>query len=178
MIRKTDSLARTLRLISTFAVAVAAAVAEERQCPGCRIVVSIPDHTLALLDGDRVLHTWPIATGKESTPSPQGDFRIVNRVRNPVWYGPHQVTPPGSHNPLGTRWMGLSARGYGIHGTNDPRSIGRSASHGCIRMRNQDVEELFDMVPVGVSVRLTGTPPAPTTQTAAAPPAKSTAATD
>ena len=64
------------------------------------------------------------------------------------------VIPPGKANPLGTRWIGLSRKGYGIHGTNNPRSIGRRASHGCIRMRNRDVEELFEMVAVGDRVEI------------------------
>ena len=62
--------------------------------------------------------------------------------------------PPGKCNPLGTRWLGLSRKGYGIHGTNRPNSIGRNASHGCIRMRNREVEELFKMVAVGEKVEL------------------------
>jgi len=61
---------------------------------------------------------------------------------------------PGPANPLGTRWMGLGYKGYGIHGTNRPHSIGKAASHGCIRMRNHDVEELFELVQVGDPVDL------------------------
>ena len=67
-----------------------------------------------------------------------------------------RVVPPGKANPLGTRWLGLSKKGYGIHGTNAPGSIGRNASHGCIRMRNRDVEELFELVAVGDMVELVG----------------------
>jgi lipoprotein-anchoring transpeptidase ErfK/SrfK len=61
---------------------------------------------------------------------------------------------PGKNNPIGTRWMGLSKDGYGIHGTNAPASIGHAASHGCIRMRQQDLEELFDLIPVGTAVKI------------------------
>ena len=64
--------------------------------------------------------------------------------------------PPGKSNPLGTRWLGLSHKGYGIHGTNRPDSIGKNASHGCIRMRNREVEELFKLVAVGDQVELYG----------------------
>jgi lipoprotein-anchoring transpeptidase ErfK/SrfK len=68
------------------------------------------------------------------------------------------VVAPGKSNPLGSRWMGLSAKGYGIHGTNVPTSIGKAASHGCIRMRKQDLEELFEMVTVGTIVELVDEP--------------------
>jgi len=64
------------------------------------------------------------------------------------------VVAPGKTNPLGSRWMGLSAKGYGIHGTNVPTSIGKAASHGCIRMAKHDLEELFEMVTVGTIVEL------------------------
>jgi lipoprotein-anchoring transpeptidase ErfK/SrfK len=67
---------------------------------------------------------------------------------------------PGKNNPLGTRWMGLGYKGYGIHGTNVPSSIGKAASHGCIRMRQHDVEELFALVDVGTTVELHGERPA------------------
>jgi lipoprotein-anchoring transpeptidase ErfK/SrfK len=123
-----------------------------------RIVVSIPDRKLVLFEGDRVLRVYDVAVGKPSTPTPQGTFAIINRVPNPAWYGPSVTVAPGKHNPLGSRWMGLSAKGYGIHGTNVPSSIGKAASHGCVRMRQQDLEELFEMVTVGTTVELQGEP--------------------
>jgi hypothetical protein len=64
--------------------------------------------------------------------------------------------PPGRNNPIGTRWIGLNANGYGIHGTNDPGSVGKAASHGCIRMRNRDIEQFFAMVRAGNVVRIRG----------------------
>ncbi|HYK89005.1 MAG TPA: L,D-transpeptidase [Acidobacteriota bacterium] len=119
-----------------------------------RIVVSLPDRKLALLDGDLVVKVWATAVGTESTPSPSGTYTIVNRVPNPTYYKSGKVIPPGASNPVGTRWLGLSLKGFGIHGTNSPGSIGRKASHGCIRMRNQDVEELFELVRVGDVIEL------------------------
>ena len=119
-----------------------------------RIVVSIPDKKLVLVEGERVLRIFDVAVGKASTPTPQGKFAIINRVPNPTWYGPSGTVAPGQNNPLGSRWMGLSAKGYGIHGTNVPSSIGKAASHGCVRMRRQDLEELFEMVTVGTTVEL------------------------
>src|SRR5579863_4927226 len=119
-----------------------------------RIVVSFPDRKLALVEGNTVIKVYDIAVGKPSTPTPVGEFQIVNRIANPTWYGPDKVVGPGADNPVGTRWMGLSVKGYGIHGTNVPGSIGKAASHGCIRMRNRDVEELFGLVANGTSVEL------------------------
>lgn len=116
------------------------------------IIVSIPNHKLVLMEDGKMVKVFPIAVGKPSTPSPTGTFHIASHVPHPTWFGPKQVVAPGSHNPLGTRWMGLGYKGYGIHGTNMPRSIGKSASHGCIRMRNADVEQLFAMVHVGDEV--------------------------
>src|ERR1035438_2477989 len=80
--------------------------------------------------------------------------RLAVRIADPTWYTRGKIVPPGKRNPLGTRWLGLSRKGYGIHGTNRPDSIGRNASHGCIRMRNREVEELFKMVTVGDQVEL------------------------
>jgi lipoprotein-anchoring transpeptidase ErfK/SrfK len=148
------------RLSGIAAILVIAAVkaaAEEGASeikPSRRIVVSFPDRKLALLEGSAVVKIYDIAVGKPSTPSPSGEFQIVNHIANPTWYGPDKVVGPGAGNPVGTRWMGLSVKGYGIHGTNAPGSIGKAASHGCIRMRNRDVEELFELVGVGVAVEL------------------------
>jgi lipoprotein-anchoring transpeptidase ErfK/SrfK len=120
------------------------------------IVISIPDRQLALVDNGQVIKTFPVAVGKESTPSPDGDFTVVNRTENPTYYHKGKVIKPGKSNPLGTRWMGLSQKGYGIHGTNVPSSIGKAASHGCFRMAKKDVEELFKLVRVGDAVIVRG----------------------
>lgn len=121
--------------------------------PGRRVVlVSIPDRKLAVLEGDDVVAMFPIAVGAAASPSPTGEFQIVSRVSNPTYYRPGTVIPAGKDNPLGTRWLGLSQKGYGIHGTNAPKSVGRAASHGCIRLRNRDMERLFTMVRVGDAV--------------------------
>jgi lipoprotein-anchoring transpeptidase ErfK/SrfK len=121
-----------------------------------RIVVSIPERKLVLFEGDRVLRIFEVAVGKPSTPTPRGKFAIINRVPNPTYFARTGAVAPGANNPLGSRWMGLSAQGYGIHGTNVPSSIGKAASHGCVRMRKQDLEELFEMVTVGTMVELQG----------------------
>ena len=148
-------------------VAAAEALCQDKQAearpqtggavPERRIVVSIPDCKLALVENGRVVKIYSTAVGAPSSPTPVGTYTIVQRVPNPAWYGPNKlVVGPGKNNPVGTRWMGLSRKGYGIHGTNNPRSIGHNASHGCVRMRNHDVEDLFARVAVGDVVELHG----------------------
>lgn len=122
--------------------------------PVRRIVVSIPDRKLALLAGERVVKVYGVAVGASVSPSPNGEFRIAQRLENPTYYKPGVVIGPGKDNPLGTRWMGLDVKGFGIHGTNRPDSIGKNASHGCIRLWNRDIEDLFARVQVGDRVSL------------------------
>lgn len=105
------------------------------------ITISIRAKTLTLYRDGRMFKAYPVATGKPSTPTPIGTFTIKNK----------QVNPGG---PFGTRWMGLSKPHYGIHGTNNPASIGTAASNGCVRMFNKDVEDLFNYVNVGTVVRI------------------------
>ena len=120
------------------------------------VLVSIPDRKLAVLEGGNVVATFPVAVGAAWSPSPTGEFQIVSRVANPTYYHRGTVVPSGKDNPVGTRWLGLSQPRYGIHGTNAPRSIGHAASHGCIRLRNRDMERLFTMLQVGDSVEIRG----------------------
>lgn len=158
---------RNLRSLMAIAlVATAEALCQEKQAgtrpsaedsqPQRRIVVSIPDRKLAVIENGRVLKIYRTAVGAAASPTPTGTYKIIQRVANPTWYGPDSVVGPGKNNPVGTRWLGLSRKGYGIHGTNNPRSIGKSASHGCVRMRNRDVEDLFARVSVGDVVELHG----------------------
>jgi hypothetical protein len=121
-----------------------------------RIMVSIPDRKLALLEGDRVVKVYNVAVGALVSASPSGEFRIVQRLENPTYYKPGVVIGPGKDNPLGPRWIGLDVKGFGIHGTNRPDSIGKNASHGCIRLRNSDIQDLFARVQVGDRVSLIG----------------------
>lgn len=120
------------------------------------IVVSLEDRRLALVEDGLVVKVYTVAVGKESTPSPTGTFTIRDRVTDPTYYHAGEVIPPGPGNPVGTRWIGLSRPGYGIHGTNAPRSVGKAASHGCIRMRRRDLEELFAEVRAGDRVEIIG----------------------
>ena len=128
----------------------------QEQAPRRRIVISIPDRKLALIVDGKVVKVYETAVGANHSPSPTGAFTVISRVTNPTWYHAGKVVPPGKNNPVGTRWIGLSQKGYGIHGTNAPKSIGNNVSHGCIRMRNRDVEQLFELVKVGDVVELHG----------------------
>jgi lipoprotein-anchoring transpeptidase ErfK/SrfK len=120
------------------------------------VLVSIPDRKLAVLENGKVLAYFPVAVGAAVSPSPTGDFLIVSRAANPTYSHRGAVMAAGKDNPAGTRWIGLSVKGYGIHGTNSPRSIGHATSHGCIRLRNHDVETLYAMLRLGDVVEIRG----------------------
>jgi lipoprotein-anchoring transpeptidase ErfK/SrfK len=118
------------------------------------VLVSIPDRKLALLVNGKVAKVYRVAVGSSLSPSPSGEFAIVTRISNPTYYHPHVVIPASDQSPIGTRWVGLNRKGYGIHGTNEPRSIGRAASHGCIRMSNRDIAQFFELVRIGDVVEI------------------------
>jgi lipoprotein-anchoring transpeptidase ErfK/SrfK len=149
-------------LLAAFALCAGAAAAqtaspsslEPATQPAHRIVVSIPDRKLAVLEGDRVIKIYNVAVGAPVSPSPSGEFEIAQRLENPTYFHPGVVIGLGANNPLGPRWIGLNVKGFGIHGTNRPKSIGKNASHGCIRLRNRDIEDLFKRVSVGDRVSL------------------------
>jgi lipoprotein-anchoring transpeptidase ErfK/SrfK len=123
------------------------------------IVIRRGSNQLTLYNGMKVVRRFAVATGQNIYPTPLGRFQIVVKWKNPWWYPPNSAwakglkpVPPGPNNPLGTRWMGLSAPGVGIHGTDEPASIGYSLSHGCIRMLVPQAEWLFNHVNVGTPV--------------------------
>jgi lipoprotein-anchoring transpeptidase ErfK/SrfK len=124
------------------------------------IVIKRGSNVLTLYNGDHYVRQFHVATGQAIYPTPLGRFQIVVKWKNPTWYPPTQdawakglkPVPPGPNNPLGTRWMGISSPGVGIHGTDEPASIGYSQSHGCVRMLVPDAEWLFDHVTVGTPV--------------------------
>jgi len=115
-------------------------------------VISIADRRLALLEDGKLVKTYPIAVGARVSPSPEGEFAVINHAVRPTYRHGGKEILPGKDNPLGTRWIGLSLKGYGIHGTNVPNSIGKAASHGCFRMGQADVEDLYSRVQVGDAV--------------------------
>ncbi len=114
------------------------------------ILIDTAARRLHVFSGRRRIRVWPCAVGKPSTPTPVGRWEIVTKVVDPDW------------KVLGTRWMGLDipTGNYGIHGTNNPASIGHAVSNGCVRLHNRHVEELFDWVVIGTPVRIVrgGTP--------------------
>ena len=144
-------MAKAKWIVAALLMVTADAPAQEQQ-PARQVLVSIPDRKLAVLEDGRVLRVFPVAVGASDSPSPDGEFQIINRLSNPTYYHPGKVIPAGPANPLGSRWIGLNLKGYGIHGTNAPRSIGKAASHGCVRMAKRDLEQLFGMVRVGDTV--------------------------
>ena len=133
--------------------------ADARANFGPVIVIRRGTNRLDLYDSTRHVRSFPVATGRAQYPTPTGTFRIVEMQRNPWWRPPNsdwakglKPIPPGPGNPLGTRWMGTSAPGVGIHGTPDAASVGYSASHGCIRMYIPDADWLFNHVHIGTPV--------------------------
>ncbi|BAF58276.1 MAG: L,D-transpeptidase family protein [Pelotomaculum sp.] len=110
---------------------------------GSHILINLATRQLSYFEGSRLMNTYPVGVGKPSTPTPTGKYSIIEKIMNPG-------------GVLGTRWMGLSIPGgrYGIHGTNNPSSIGGYVSNGCIRMFNEDVEELFAKVEIGTPVEI------------------------
>ena len=130
---------------------------------GKTIVVDISDLELSLYDGLKLDRTYPVAAGSPSYPTPQGEWTVINKRENPTWTNPAPdgwgsslpaVIGPGPTNPLGTRALDLNAPGIRIHGTSASYSIGSYASHGCVRMHMDDVEELFEIVPIGTTVHI------------------------
>lgn len=119
-----------------------------------QVIVSIPDRKLAVVENGQVIRIFTVAVGSAVSPSPVGRFEIVSRLANPTYYHAGVVIPAGNGNPVGPRWIGLNQKGYGIHGTNQPRSIGHAASHGCIRLGNREVEQLYAMVRIGDTVEI------------------------
>ncbi|EJW19717.1 L,D-transpeptidase [Paenibacillus alvei] len=109
--------------------------------PQYRIIVDLTARRLYLLDGDTVVREYPVGIGKMLTQTPTGEYTIINKAPNPG-------------GPFGAFWMGLSKPHYGIHGTNDPASIGHLVSHGCIRMYNEDVLQLAALVPIHTRVTI------------------------
>ena len=133
--------------------------AVNEQTIGPVIVIRRGSNTLTLYNGERIVKKFGVATGQVVYPTPLGKFQIIVMWKNPWWYPPaspwakgEKPVPPGPGNPLGTRWMGLSSPGVGIHGTPQDGSIGYSLSHGCIRMHIPQAEWLFEHVVIGTPV--------------------------
>ena len=116
------------------------------------ILVDKSQNILLLKNNEEIIKAYIVSTGKNNC-TPVGTFKIVNKLLNPTWFKAGAVVPPESaQNVLGTRWMGFDLAGYGIHGTIEPKELGKQVTQGCVRLGNADVEELYSIVPVGTEV--------------------------
>ena len=120
-----------------------------------KILVDKSQNILTLMSNNDIVKVYRVSTG-ENNCTPVGNFKIVNKIIDPVWYTEKAIVPAESpDNVLGSRWMGFNLPGYGIHGTVSPEKIGQQATKGCIRMINAEVEELYTIIPVGTEVTIT-----------------------
>lgn len=118
------------------------------------IFVDKSQNILILKEGDNVIKVYNVSTGKNNS-TPVGSFKITSKLTDPVWFNKGVVVPPESPaNVLGSRWLGFDIPGYGIHGTVEPDRIGEQVTAGCVRMRNQEVEELYSIIPIGTEVTI------------------------
>lgn len=122
-----------------------------------KLVVDLSDRAVYLYKQQQVQTSYPIAIGKDGWETPKGTFQVEAKRVNPTWVHPitRTATPAGPDNPLGSRWIGFwsdATTEIGFHGTNQEELIGLAVSHGCLRMRNQDVEALYEQVKLGTPV--------------------------
>ena len=142
---------RFIMLLMLVMMMLSATVQAER-----RILINLASRTLSLYEDNVRIELYNLGVGKVSTPTPIGYYKILTKEVNPTWIdpsNPEYEVPSGSSNPLGYRWMRIYGN-YGIHGTNRPDSIGYYVSNGCIRMKETDVEDLFDKVEIGTPVEI------------------------
>ena len=119
------------------------------------ILVDKSQNILILKDGNDVVRVYHVSTGEKNS-TPVGTYKITSKLVDPVWFNKGVVVPPESpQNVLGSRWLGFDIPGYGIHGTIEPDVIGQQITAGCVRMRNQEVEELYSLIPLGTQVTIT-----------------------
>lgn len=119
------------------------------------LVIDKSQNRMILKGNEDVLKTYTVSTGSNNS-TPVGTFKINSKLTDPVWYkAPGVVVAAGSpENGLGTRWMGITKKSYGIHGTNEPEKLGQQCTAGCVRMKNEEAEELYRLVPMGAEVTI------------------------
>jgi lipoprotein-anchoring transpeptidase ErfK/SrfK len=122
-----------------------------------RLVVDLSDRHVYLYRSGKIWNSYPIAVGQASWETPQGTFQVMEMQEYPIWRHPitKEIVLTGTGNPLGSRWIGFwmdDEHQIGFHGTNEPDLIGQAISHGCIRMYNSDIEELYDQVAINTPV--------------------------
>lgn len=132
------------------------------------LVVNLAELAVYHFHQGNFMRRYPLAAGKRNWETPTGNYKILNKIKNPVWRVPESImeemgyrnadfyfeVPPGPDNPLGAYWMATSAKGVGLHATTAPWSIGRYVSHGCLRMFPEHIEELFPQVEVGMPIKI------------------------
>jgi lipoprotein-anchoring transpeptidase ErfK/SrfK len=154
MVRKVIIILFTLLLFIQLPAAISAQVLDEYE--GVYLEINKATNKLKVFLNGRANFTFEVATGMETNFTPLGTFKVITKVKEP-WYLPKDIAGGDPSNPLGTRWIGINVPNtdgykYGIHGTNDPSSIGKNVSQGCIRMNNNDVEWLYRHIPKGTLV--------------------------
>ena len=155
MIKRVVKVFFFLLLMGMTSVAYMEAQSQGEQ-PTKKIVVNIPNRSLSLYVNGKRTYLFPVGIGRSTTKTPVGEYTILSKEMNPSWIKPEDtsvVIESGPENPLGYRWMQIKGA-YGIHGTNQPASVGGYVSNGCIRMKEPDVELLYDLVPVGTPVEI------------------------
>lgn len=120
------------------------------------IIVNKQTNELAFFYEEEIKEVLSVATGKSEELTPEGEFTIIVKAKDP-YYRKTDIKGGDPKNPLGTRWIGFNAedtdgRTYGVHGTNNPDSIGNYVTQGCIRLDNENVEALFEKVPIGTKI--------------------------
>lgn len=122
-----------------------------------QIILSLQHKIVKVYQGEKLVTSYPVAIGRRGWETPQGEFKVIQMQEYPAWQHPFNgnVVPPGPNNPLGARWIGFWTDGnnyIGFHGTPEEELIGRAVSHGCVRMKNKDVKELYKLVSLGTPV--------------------------
>lgn len=116
------------------------------------VLVDVSERTVRYYENGEVRYVWPCAVGAPESPTPTGEFKVTVVLEKPTWYWRGRAIPPGPENGLGDWFIGINKKGYGIHGTNEPDSIGKPVSHGCVRMYNDDAAKLAQLVKIGTPV--------------------------
>ncbi|MGB3189947.1 MAG: L,D-transpeptidase [Limnoraphis sp.] len=125
--------------------------------PKLQLIIRLSDRRVYVYRQDQLLTSYPIAVGRDGWETPTGQYQVIQKIQEPAWEHPFtgEIIPPGPDNPLGMRWIGFWTDGtnyIGFHGTPNEDTVGQAASHGCIRMLNQDVQLLFEKVTIGTPV--------------------------
>jgi lipoprotein-anchoring transpeptidase ErfK/SrfK len=132
-------------------------VSPETKIQATHLILNLQERKVYAYQHSQLLKSFPVAIGKKGWETPKGSFKVLQLIENPQWQNPWngKIHPPGPNSPLGERWIGFWTDGknfIGFHGTPGEHLIGQAVSHGCVRMRNKDIKELFDLVPMGIPV--------------------------